>query len=71
MGGFAPLVMEAVVGVEAQAKLRARFGGVAVSGAAGNTYSDGDSGSDRRMVQRVGALHHSGAALGRIIQTEC
>ena len=59
----------AVVRVEALAKLTARFSGGALGkdwcGAAGSTQADGDSGSDGRMVQRVGALHRR-AALGRV-----
>lgn len=73
-GGFGSLGSGgAGVGVEALAKLWASFGGEggAVgrgrSWAAGNTQSD--PGSDRRMVQGVGALHHR-AALGRITQGE-
>lgn len=38
--------------------------------AARGTHTDRDSGSDRRVVQRVRALHH-GTALARITQTEC
>lgn len=38
--------------------------------AAGGTYTDRDPCSDRRVVQRVRALHH-GTVLGRITQTEC
>lgn len=37
--------------------------------AAGGTDTDGDPGSDERVVQGVRALHHC-TALGRIAQTE-
>lgn len=60
-------------GAEALSELRGRFGAGAMGGvlgrAAGGAYTDWDPGSDRRMVQRVRALHH-GTALGRITQTE-
>lgn len=60
--------------MEALAELRASFGGGALGRdwrwAAGDTHADGDSGSDGRVVQRVGALHR-GPALGRIAQGEC
>lgn len=63
----------AIVWAEASAGLGGRFGAWAIGrvwgGAAGGTHTDRDPGSDRRMIQRVRALHH-GTALGRIIQTE-
>lgn len=63
----------AIVGAEALAELRGCVGAGAMGRvwgwAAGGTHTDRDPGSDRRMVQRVRALHH-GAALGRITQTE-
>lgn len=63
----------AIVGAEPLAGLRGSVGAGAIGRglgwAAGCTHTDREPGSDRRMVQRVRALHH-GTALGRITQTE-
>lgn len=71
--GLAFLAAWAIVGAEALAKLRGsvrtRAMGRVLGWAAGGTQTDRDSGSERRMVQRVRALHHS-TALGRVTQTE-
>lgn len=71
--GLAFSVARAIVGAEPLAELRGSVGagamGRVLGWAAGCTHTDREPGSDRRMVQRVRALHH-GTALGRITQTE-
>lgn len=70
--GFALLVVTTIIMTLAKLWARGRGGAVggSLSWAAGGSNTDRDPGSDRRMVQRVGALNHS-AILCRIIQTEC
>lgn len=67
--GLGFLGARAIAGAEALAELRARDMGRVLGWAAGGTYTDRNPGPDRRMVQRVRALHHS-TALCRITQTE-
>lgn len=72
--GLGVLGARVIVGAQSLAELRSGAGtraiGKVLAWAAGGTDTDRDPGSDRRVVKRVRALHHS-IALGRITQTEC
>lgn len=71
--GLAFLGGRAIVGAEALIEHRGSVGagamGRILGWAAGGAHTHRDPRSDRRMVQRIRALHH-GTALGRITQTE-